>query len=137
MERAEKKGSGHTEVAPFHAILSTIQIPCGIGVQGKIRRMSRQILIVALCADHSPVITAQPQRRQVQPAARLTAGPLQIAPDDGVGCHASGGRNGAPSGTAGGLHGTWDQLVADGDSGDDVLAQNQGRIIHHGEALII
>lgn len=100
MERAEKKGSGHTEVAPFRAILSTIQIPCGVGVQGKIRRMSCQILIVALCADHSPVITAQPQRRQVQPAARLTAGPLQIAPDDGVGGHASGGHDGASAGAA-------------------------------------
>ena len=87
MERAEKKGSGHTEVAPFRAILSTVQIPCGVGVQGKIRRMSRQILIVALCADHSPVITAQPQRRQVQPTARLTAGPLQIGPDAAVGRH--------------------------------------------------
>lgn len=81
MERAEKKGSGHTEVAPFRAILSTVQIPCGVGVQGKIRRMSRQILIVALCADHGTVVAAPPQRRQIQVIARPARRPAPNRPE--------------------------------------------------------
>ena len=75
--------------------------------------MARQILIIPLGADHSAVITAELQRRQIQPDARVIAGALQVSPDDGVCRHAAGGAEDLPAGLPCRLHGPGHQRVAD------------------------
>lgn len=53
-----------------------VDIPGGVGVQFHPGSVARQKLVISLGADHRAVVSAQPQRRQVQLAACLTAGVL-------------------------------------------------------------
>ena len=45
--------------------LSIRDVPGGIGVQFHTRRVTRQVLVIPLCADHGAVVAAQLQRRQI------------------------------------------------------------------------
>ena len=95
---------------------SVCDVPCGIGVQLHASRVPCQIFIIPLGADHGAVVATEFQRRQVQPDARLLAGPLEILPDDGVGRHAAGGTEHGAAGLLRRLHGPGHQRIADGKS---------------------
>src|SRR5699024_9668200 len=75
--------------------------------------VSCQILVIGLTSDHSTIITAQRQRRQIQLQAIFPASALQIPPDPLVGRHTSGGYQSGPAAAAGSLHGPGHQFLAD------------------------
>lgn len=99
LRRLRKQKSGPRAAFPrsflvFHRKKSGsrgVQGTGGIGVELHAGGVARQELVVALGADHSAVVPAEGQGRQVEPAAPGVAGRLQLGPDDGVGGHTAGG----------------------------------------------
>ena len=70
------------------------------------------VLIKSLAADHSGVVAAVLQLRQVELVPALGAGGLQVSADAAVGRHASGHRQSAVALHSGGRHGPGHQRVA-------------------------